>query len=69
MFFCLPKDDYSALALKLVEDYYESAVTTEQRWNAADVNNHLFHCIRLHKDITNERTLFLARISEWMHHG
>ena len=62
--FCYPSGDFDPRALKLVEDNYVGAVTTQQGIvDARNFRAHKLPRIRIHDDITNTPTKFGARIS------
>lgn len=64
--FCYPNGDTSPLALRLVNQHYAAAVTTQRGINAASTPLHELLRIGVHEQITDTRTKFKARLSGWM---
>lgn len=65
--FCFPNGDYNPLALSLVKQHYQAAVTTRRGINAVDTMNiHELTRIGLHDEVSCNRRLFRARLSGWV---
>jgi peptidoglycan/xylan/chitin deacetylase (PgdA/CDA1 family) len=63
--FCYPNGNSSALALKLVREHYDLAVTTQRGINQRDTNLHQLLRVGVHESASNSRNQFLARLSGW----
>ncbi len=61
--FCYPNGDFSAEALELVRQNYRGAASNDQGWNDRRLDPYLIRRIRLHEDISDRRTTFLARLA------
>jgi len=64
--FCYPNGDYSAAALSLVRQHYDTAVTTRPGWNFTRPDHHLLQRISMHEDATCTPNLFWAKLSGWL---
>lgn len=63
--FCFPNGDYSPAALRLVEDTYQAAVTTQRGIVQVGQKLHELTRIGLHNDISATPVAFGARLSAW----
>lgn len=64
--FCFPNGDYSPTALKIVEETYQAAVTTQRGIAHVGQKLHELTRIGLHNDISATPVAFGARLSAWM---
>jgi len=61
--FCYPNGDFTAEALDLVRQNYRGAASNSQGWNDRRLDPYLIRRIRMHEDISDRRTTFLARLA------
>lgn len=65
--FCFPNGDYNEVALSLVKQHYQAAVTTRRGINDTDsLGLHELTRIGLHDEVSRSRSLFRARLSGWV---
>ena len=65
--FCFPNGDYNELAISLVRQHYQAAVTTQRGINdSSNRNLHELTRIGLHDEVSCSRQLFRARLSGWV---
>ena len=64
--FCYPNGDTSPHAIRLVEQHYAAAVTTQRGINSINTAPHQLLRIGLHEQISDTPTKFKARLSGWI---
>jgi peptidoglycan/xylan/chitin deacetylase (PgdA/CDA1 family) len=64
--FCYPNGDVSALALALVQEHYDAAVTTRSGINGAATPLHALRRVSIHEGVAREPHEFFARLSTWV---
>lgn len=65
--FCFPNGDYNEVALSLVKQHYQAAVTTKRGINDAEqIHMHELTRVGLHEEVSHRRDLLRARLSGWV---
>lgn len=65
--FCFPNGDYNEVALSLVKQHYQAAVTTKRGINDAEsLHMHELTRVGLHDEVSYRRDLLRARLSGWV---
>lgn len=64
--FCFPNGDYTPLALSVVKETYQAAVTTKRGVYQLGQNLHEITRIGLHNDVSATRQAFAARLAAWL---
>jgi len=64
--FCYPNGDASPLAVRLVQQHYNGAVTTQRGINSISTPAHQLLRLGVHENISNTRMKFQSKLSGWI---